>query len=210
VGIARAVTHLHSLVSPTIHLAPEHCGDGGWLANTKVADFGTVREDNRPKVKPDLATDATGNQLRPHGSTVHVIGTQSYMPVEYLVNGHGCPKPWSSASWSSSCSPPLDGTVVRGLVDDGGPYRTTTDSSGSAELALIGVRLHARRRHRYLRVPGGGPARLAKNDHQARLVSDLGRGCRALPEVKTRIRSTIADQMHVLEATLTMSGSYTE
>jgi hypothetical protein len=43
-------------------LLREHCGD--WVANTKVADVGTVREDERENVEPDLATDATGNHLK--------------------------------------------------------------------------------------------------------------------------------------------------
>ena len=33
------------------------------MANTKVADFGTVWEDVREKVDSDLGTDVTGNQV---------------------------------------------------------------------------------------------------------------------------------------------------
>jgi serine/threonine protein kinase len=64
VGIARALEHLHSLTPAMIHrdvktqnvlLAQERCTD--WVANTKVSDFGTVREGVRerkwmPKWRP--------------------------------------------------------------------------------------------------------------------------------------------------------------
>ena len=75
VGIARALAHMHSLSPAMIHrdvkpqnvlLVRESCSDGdgnGWVANTKVADFGTVREDVREKVDSKLATEATGNQV---------------------------------------------------------------------------------------------------------------------------------------------------
>jgi serine/threonine protein kinase len=95
VGIARALAHLHSLEPAMIHrdvktqnvlLAREHCND--WVANTKVADFGTVREDVREKVNTGLATDATGN-LKSHGVTQHIIGTLPYMPAEYTLGRVG-------------------------------------------------------------------------------------------------------------------------
>jgi serine/threonine protein kinase len=95
VGIARALAHLHSLTPAMIHrdvktqnvlLAHEHCSD--WLANTKVADFGTVREDKRGRVDSKFGTAATGNR-KTHGSTMNVVGTPVYMPNEYLLGRVG-------------------------------------------------------------------------------------------------------------------------
>ena len=50
------------------------------LAATKVADFGTAREDVRTKLDTNLPT-GTGNQ-RDHASTKDIIGTRPYMPPE--------------------------------------------------------------------------------------------------------------------------------
>ena len=50
------------------------------LAATKVADFGTAREDVREKLDSKLPT-GTNNQ-RDHASTNEVIGTRPYMPYE--------------------------------------------------------------------------------------------------------------------------------
>jgi serine/threonine protein kinase len=95
VGIARALAHLHSLTPAMIHrdvktqnvlLLREHCGD--WVANTKVADFGTVREDVRVRVDSDVSTDVTGNQ-KSHGVTKTIIGTRAYMPGEYTLGRVG-------------------------------------------------------------------------------------------------------------------------
>jgi serine/threonine protein kinase len=102
VGIARALAHLHSLKPAMIHrdvktqnvlLAREHCGgsdtDGNdWLANTKVADFGTVREDKREKVDSTLDTEVVGN-FRTHGVTQNIVGTLPYMPIEYTFGQVG-------------------------------------------------------------------------------------------------------------------------
>ena len=67
-----------------------HDSTRDWVSNTKVADFGTVREDVREKVDSDLGTDVTGNQ-KSHGVTGHIIGTRAYMPSEYTL-GHVGPK----------------------------------------------------------------------------------------------------------------------
>jgi serine/threonine protein kinase len=55
------------------------------LSRTKVADFGTVREDVRRKANSQLTT-GTGNK-RSHGTTENIIGTMPYMPVEYFMQG---------------------------------------------------------------------------------------------------------------------------
>jgi hypothetical protein len=95
VGIARALSYLHSLKPAMIHrdvksqnvlLLHDNCTD--WVANTKLADFGTVREDKREKNNSEVATDVTGNQ-KSHGITKHIIGTRPYMPGEYTIGRVG-------------------------------------------------------------------------------------------------------------------------
>ena len=49
---------------------------------TKVADFGTVREDVREKRNSKLSS-GTDNK-KSHGTTSHVIGTRPYMPTVSL------------------------------------------------------------------------------------------------------------------------------
>ena len=101
VGIGRALSHLHSLRPPMIHrdvksenvllsCTQEHVRSFqkkrhySMLIDTKVADFGTVREDVRGKKREDLAT-GTGNQ-KSHGTTKTVIGTLPYMPTGAFFN----------------------------------------------------------------------------------------------------------------------------
>jgi serine/threonine protein kinase len=174
-------------------LAREHCGGdnggGDWLANTKVADFGTVRKDVRPKVKPDLATDLTGNGLKSHASTAHIIGTRSYMPLEYLVRGHVSPK---TAAFSFGIVvvellTTLDGAAARDLIEDGGSdCRSDTASLNDDLLVLPAV----------LQLVWPKPVLAALAAVAERCV-----------EVKPRVRSTVAVEMNVLEAALTMGGS---
>lgn len=56
------------------------------LGATKVADFGTVRADNRAKVNDSMETCAAN--LMTHAQTNMVIGTGPYMPTEYFTKGH--------------------------------------------------------------------------------------------------------------------------
>ena len=53
---------------------------------TKVADFGTVREDVRARENSALPS-GTHNR-KTHGSTKNIIGTMPYMPTEYFMMGH--------------------------------------------------------------------------------------------------------------------------
>jgi serine/threonine protein kinase len=171
-------------------LAREHCAD--WVANTKVADFGTVRGDVRSKVKSGLATDATGNRLKSHASTAHVIGTRSYMPVEYLVRGHVSAKTdaFSFGIVVVELLTSMGGGAVRDLVEQGNQEGDSDTMSLTDDLLAL-------------------PAALQLGWPEA-ILRELAAVAERLVEGRARARSTVAEEINILEATLAMAmgGSY--
>jgi serine/threonine protein kinase len=52
----------------------------------KVADFGTVRTDDRDRYDPNDGTLLTS--VKTHAYTKSIVGTSPYIPPEYLRSGH--------------------------------------------------------------------------------------------------------------------------
>eukprot|EP00937_MAST-01D_sp_MAST-1D-sp2_P007391 g7391.t1 len=86
-GVAHGLAFLHTVAAkPVIHqdvksdniLLQE--GAGG-AVRAKLADFGTVR------FVPNKLSKQGTDSAPTHHSTIHVVGTQGYMPVEYCMKG---------------------------------------------------------------------------------------------------------------------------
>jgi hypothetical protein len=78
--VARALTHLHSIVPQIVHRDVKSANVLLDAAGTaKVADFGTVREGAKPGEHGTVNT---------HAKTSLVVGTKGYMPPEYEKGGH--------------------------------------------------------------------------------------------------------------------------
>ena len=91
-GIARGLKYLHTQVPIILHqdiksdnILLAYDGNTGTLT-AKIADFGAAR------FKPKRRRNATGGGQTQHHSTIHVVGTTPYMPLEYIQQGHVSPK----------------------------------------------------------------------------------------------------------------------
>jgi serine/threonine protein kinase len=91
-GIARGLKYLHTQVPIILHqdiksdnILLAYDGNTGTLT-AKIADFGAAR------FKPKRRRGASGGGQTQHHSTIHVVGTTPYMPLEYIQQGHVSPK----------------------------------------------------------------------------------------------------------------------
>jgi serine/threonine protein kinase len=91
-GILLALQHLHSVnmihrdvKTQNVLLSRADISGEDMLPLTKLADFGTVRDDVRHR---KLSNKTTGtDNIQSHASTKQVIGTRPYMSPEYLTLG---------------------------------------------------------------------------------------------------------------------------
>jgi serine/threonine protein kinase len=91
-GILLALQHLHSVKmihrdvkTQNVLLSRVDLDGEDMTALTKLADFGTVRDDVRHR---KISNQATGtDNIRSHSSTKQVIGTRPYMSPEYHMLG---------------------------------------------------------------------------------------------------------------------------